>query len=177
MEGTPKDESVSIPEREIFPVGHPITFRGESNEYTVEKVEMAQDVGKRFGLNITRPVPIYWLKGFSPGRQGGYHMSTDSVFMFENNTDEHTLEHELVHVVEYNLEKSSPLVSLYEKAKSIITEEDFLSLDFNGIVTWNFTRDIHEFIADGKTNPVFIAVLKKVNLYDEFLKESAYLFQ
>lgn len=169
-------DTPNIEAREIFPVGHPITFRGESNEYTVEKIEMAQDVGKRFGLNITRQVPVYWLKGFSSGRQGGYHMSTDSVFMFENNTDLHTLEHELVHVVEYNLEKSPELISLYEKAKSIITTEDFLSLDFDGYVTWNFTRDIHEFIADGKTNPVFIAVLKKVGLYDEFLKETAYLF-
>ena len=121
MEGVSNQE----PKRGIFSVGHTFTIEGEETSYTVEKVEMASEVGQQFGLKINSEVPIYWIKGMSPGRQGGYHPQTNAVYMFENNTDDTTLEHELVHVVEYHISPTPELVSLWERAKEVITESSF----------------------------------------------------
>src|SRR5680860_81550 len=166
MEGVPTQES----KRQIFSVGHTFTIEGEDTAYTVEKVEMASEVGQRFGLKINREVPVYWVKGMSPGRQGGYHPETDAVYMFENNTDDTTLEHELVHVVEYYIPPTPELISLWEKAKEVITESSFSG----GFFPFNFMRNTHEFIVEGKTRPEFIDALKKEGLYEEFLKETNY---
>jgi hypothetical protein len=161
------------PKREIFSVGHTFTIEGDDTNYIVEKVEMASEVGQQFGLKINREVPIYWVKGVSPGKQGGYHPETDAVYIFENNTDETTLEHELVHVVEYRVEPTPQLISLYERAKKIITEDSFSG----GVFAFIFMRNVHEFIAEGKTRPEFIAALKKEGLYEEFVKETNYIFE
>ncbi|MBP7966837.1 hypothetical protein KAZ66_01055 [Candidatus Woesebacteria bacterium] len=157
----------------ILSAGHTFTITGENTSYKIEKVEMASDVAKQFGLKINRVVPIYWVKGMSPGRQGGYHPKTDSVFMFENNTDETTLEHELVHAIEFHTPATPELISLWEKAKEVISESSFSG----NFVTFNFVRNVHEFIAEGKTRPAFIDALKKENLYDEFLEQTDYIFK
>jgi hypothetical protein len=93
--------------------------------------------------------------------------------MFENNTDETTLEHELVHVVEYKIPATPQLISLWKKAKEVINESSFSG----GFFAFNFMRNIHEFIAEGKTRPAFIEALKKEGLYEEFLKETNYIFE
>src|SRR5690606_6574199 len=131
------------------------------------------EVGQQFGLKIDREVPIYWVKGMSHGRQGGYHPQTDAVYIFENNTDETTLEHELIHVIEYHIPPTQQLISLWKKAKETITESSFSG----NFYPFNFVRDIHEFIAEGKTRPEFIAALKKEGLYEEFLKHTNYIFE
>lgn len=159
--------------REILTVGHTFTINGEETTYLIERVEMASDVAKQFGLKIKREVPIYWVKGMSPKRQGGYHPGDDAIYIFENNTDKTTLEHELVHVVEYHVPATTQLISLWERAKKIISENSFPG-DF---FAFNFMRNIHEFIAEGKTRPAFIEALKKEGLYEEFLKETHYIFE
>ncbi len=145
-------------------------FLMNGNEYSVEKIEKAAEVGLQFGLRIDRDVPIYYLKGTSPKAQGGYQLQADVVVLFENNTDLTTLEHELIHVVEYKVEPTPGLLALWDKAKQVITEESFDG-DF---FTFNFMKNIHEFIADGKTK--LSAALKKEGLYEEFKRETAYIF-
>ena len=173
MKNGPPEGSLTEYAREIFPVGHVFTITGEETTYTIEKGEMASEVASQFGLKINRVVPIYWIKGMSPGRQGGYHPETDAVYVFENNTDETTLAHELVHVVEYHIPPTPQLVSLWERVKQVISESSFSS----GFFAFNFMRNIHEFIAEGKTRPAFVEALKKEGLYDEFLKETNYIFE
>jgi hypothetical protein len=46
----------------------------------------------------------------------------------------------------------------------------------NWVVSFNFQKNIHEFIADGYSKEVFINALKKENLYAEFLDKTAYIF-
>ncbi len=140
-------------------------------EYEVEKIEDGSQVGTTFGLKIDRYVPIYYLKGRSFRKsQGGYQADADVVVMFENNTDPTTLEHELTHAVEYKIDPTPQLLDLYEKAKQVITEESF---DDN-FVTFNFMKNIHEFIADGRTK--LKPALQKEGLYEDFQKETAYIF-
>jgi hypothetical protein len=161
------------PERKVLSVGDPVTFTGEKEEYMVEKVEMASEVGKQFGLNITRAIPVYYLKGMRAGSQGAYHPESDSIFMFENNTDEDTLEHELVHAIEWAKEKTPDLLALFEKAKSTISESSFTGEWFD----FRFNKNIHEFIAAGKTSKAFIVALQKEGLYDDFIRETRYIFE
>lgn len=149
----------------------------EEGEFEIVKVAGSIELGKELGLNITRDVPVYFLKGISPARQGAYHPKADLVLMFENNTEEHTLKHELVHVVEYHQEPTPELLALYERVKTIITEDTFLKSNQSGFVSFNFSKNIHEFIADGYTNEIFIVALKKEGLYDDFLKQTEYLFK
>lgn len=141
-------------------------------EHEVIRVEKASELGKNFGLKISREVPVYFLKGI-PERsmQGGYHPEGDFIVIFEeNNTDRDTLEHELVHAIEYHVEPTQELLSLYEKAKQIITEESFEG----NLISFNFMKNIHEFIADGKTK--LKPVLEKEGLLEDFERETAYIF-
>ncbi|MBX4187222.1 MAG: hypothetical protein KW802_03145 [Candidatus Doudnabacteria bacterium] len=142
-------------------------------EFEIESVETAAELGEKYGLKINRDIPVYHVKGTSPGRQGAYHPETDSVWLFENMTDEDTIKHELVHVVEYNKEKSPELIKFYERAKSKISEDSFES----NLVTFNFNKNIHEFIADGHAKKAFIEALKKEGLYEEFLQLTGDLFE
>ncbi|NBW13897.1 MAG: hypothetical protein EBR82_38430, partial [Caulobacteraceae bacterium] len=77
------------------------------------------------------------------------------------NSDKETIEHELIHSVEYNLDKKE-LNSLYEKVKNKITEDSF-----KDYVSWNFKKSISEFIADGISKKVFRDALEKEGLLDE----------
>ena len=138
-------------------------------EHTIEKVEDAAEVAAKFNLKLDRDIPIYYLKGMSASAQGGYHPKADIIVVFENNTDPTTLEHELVHAVEYKFEPTPALLALFEKAKEVIEEGDFENL-----VNFNFTRNIHEFIAEGKTK--LAPILKKKGLYEDFERETAYIF-
>jgi hypothetical protein len=161
------------PDREILSVGDPVTFTGEKREYIVEKVEMASEVGKRFNLHIPRQIPVYFLKGMRPGSQGAYHPESDSIFIFENNTDEDTLEHELVHAIEWAKEKTPDLLALFEKVKSTISESSFPGEWFD----FRFKKNVHEFIVAGSTSKVFIEALQKEGLYDDFIRETRYIFE
>ena len=53
--------------------------------------------------------------------------------------------------------------NLYEKVKQTITEDSFI----DGVVTNNFRKNIHEFIADALTKSTFRNALKKEGILDE----------
>ncbi len=172
-------ETFEEPKSILKTISHPEDLRelsiGErfimnNSEYEVDKIDDASEVGANFGLKIERYVPIYYLKGMSSQAQGGYHPKADVVVIFENNTDATTLEHELTHAVEYKFEPTPSLLALYEKAKQTITEESF---DGN-FFTFNFMKNIHEFIADGRTK--LKPALQKEGLYEDFQKETSYIF-
>ena len=138
-------------------------------EYPVERVEAASEVAVNFGLKINRYVPIYYLIGQGTA-QGGYHPEADIVVMYENNTDPTTLEHELIHAVEYKFEPTQALLELFAEAKEVIDEDAF----DDGFFNFNFVKNIHEFIAEGKTK--LAPALKKVGLLENFTRETAYIF-
>lgn len=145
-------------------------FLMNEKEYSVERIEKAGELGLKFGLKIDRDVPVYYLKGTSSKAQGGYQPVADVVVIFENNTDSTTLEHELIHAVEYKIEPTPGLLALWDKAKQVITEQSFDGHFF----TFNFKKNIHEFIADGRTK--LAPALKKEGLYEDFQRETAYIF-
>jgi len=155
--------------RKALHVGDSITI-GERS-YEIITIRSASDVGRGFGLTIRRSVPVYYLDGISIQSKGAYHPEQDIVLVFTN-TDDDTLHHELTHVVEYHQEASSELLELYERVKRVVTEDSFEG----EFVSWNFRKHIHEFIADGRTKPAFIAALKKERLYEDFVRVTAYLF-
>lgn len=166
MKEGPFLEQVSKPELRI---GDSVQI-GEK-AYKIMKVISAADLGMDLGMRIARSIPVYYLDGASAQSRGAYHPEQDIVLVFTN-TDEETLRHELSHVVEYHQEKSPELLEFYERAKRLITEDSFEE----GFTSFNFMKNIHEFIADGRTKPAFIAALKKEGLYDDFVAVSAYLF-
>ena len=92
--------------------------------------------------------------------------------MFDN-ADDITLKHEIIHSLELNKKISDELCEFYEKVKSTITEDSFV----NSFVSFNFKKNIHEFIADGYSKQPFIDALKKENLYDEFIEKTKYIFE
>lgn len=177
-------ESSRLRQMEKFPVNNPVErkrgflnigdkYRIGDKDFIISKVNSAAQLGLQFGLNIKREVPVYYFDEDAPGAQGSYHIPEDAVLIFRNATDPSTLEHELTHVIEYKQKATPELVALYQRAKELITEASF-SGDF---YTFNFMKNIHEFIADGRTQSAFIDALKKEGLYEEFTKETSYLFQ
>ncbi len=141
-----------------------------SRKHRIERVSLAKDLGEKFGLVIPDDVPIYWLQRAGERRKGAY-VPEQNIVLFFDNTDEETQHHELTHAVEYHQKPTSELLALYERVKAAITEDSF-----EGFVSFNFMKNIHEFIADGRTKGVFIHALKKEGLHDDFVRETAYLF-
>lgn len=148
-------------------------FLIEDKEYTIERVESATDMALEYGLKINRYVPVYFIDGVVPRAHGSYYPEADMVLIYKNMTDPTTLKHEFVHAIEYHTEPTPELLALFEKSKSVITEDSFQ----HGFYPWNFKKNIHEFIAEGKTRFAFIEALKKEGLYEEFEKETAYMFE
>ncbi len=142
------------------------------NEFEIQHVSYAHEVRIEFGLRIRKDIPIYWLNGVGPSARGAYVPAKD-IILFFTNTDKETQEHELTHAVEFFQEKRPGLVALYEETKSRISENSF----DGGFISLNFRKDIHQFIADGRTKPAFIQALKKEDLYERFQMETAYLFE
>jgi hypothetical protein len=141
-------------------------------EHVIEKVAAARELGAEFGLDIPDDIPIYWLADVGGVRKGAFVPEANIVLFFEN-TDRETQHHELTHAVEYFQEMTLELIALYERVKGLVTEDSF----GGGLVSFNFMKNIHEFIADGRTKSVFIEALKKEGLYDEFVNETEYLFE
>jgi hypothetical protein len=76
--------------------------------------------------------------------------------MFDN-ADEITLKHEIIHSIEYNKPVPNKLQKFYELVKNKVSEKSF----DGEIASFNFMKDIHEFIADGYSKQPFINALKK----------------
>ncbi len=163
-----------LPTTEIAPV--PRLVAGESitideKKFEITKVVLADALGRELGVRISRQIPVYYLNGVSAKSRGAYHPETDCVLAFMN-TDDETLRHELTHAVEYLQEQTPELLEVYRRAREQITEDSFEG----GFVSFNFMKDIHEFIADGMTKPAMIAALKKEGLYEDFIRATEYLF-
>lgn len=161
-----RENSMEIPR---LGIGDRVEIGGE--KYTIDKMTTAEKLGKLFGIDIQREVPVYWFRE-SSGKQKGAYVPEKDIVLFFANTDVETQQHELTHVVEFHQEKNPRLIALYERVKAIITEDSFV----DGFTSFNFKKNIHEFIADGRTKTIFINALKKEGLYDEFLGETEYLF-
>ncbi len=147
-------------------------IRISEKDFCVERVSSARELGSDFGLHPSADIPVYWLDGYGPGLRGAYVPKANCVLFFRN-TDLETVHHELVHAVEHYKEKRPGLTRLYQEALDRITEASF----DDGLISFNFRKNIGEFLADGRSKPLFIAALKKEGLYDRFLEESAYLFE
>ena len=127
--------------------------------------------GEKLWVNVKNPVPIYYLE-WAWIRKGWYNINEDYILMFSNADDE-TLKHEIIHSIEYKQKPTKELEEFYEMVKVDITEDSFEGW----AVSFNFQKNIHEFIADGYSKGIFINALKKENLYAEFLDKTEYLFE
>ncbi len=169
----PQDTGTQKPKEalsaQLLRVGDKITIA--EKEHVIERVSFAAELGKEFGLRLPEHIPIYWLSNVG-SRQRGAFVPEKQIVLFFANTDRETQEHELTHVLEYDREKSVGLAVLYERVIATINDDSFEG----SFSSYNFRKNIHEFIADGRTKPAFIAALKKEGLYDAFVQETAYLF-
>ncbi len=159
--------SEPIPERHA--IGERLTIDGR--EYAIVLVQSAEALAAAYGFRIGRDVPVYVLDGVGGSRKGAYVPSRDIVLFFRD-TDDATKHHELIHVVEYHQTVRPGLAALYERVCADIDEDSF----DGGSASFNFQKDIHEFIADGRSKPALIAALKRAGLYEDFIEETTYLF-
>ena len=141
-------------------------------QYRTKKISNSVEEGKKLGLNIKTSVPIYCLEWSWWLRKWAYNREKNIILIFDN-TDEITLKHEIIHSIEYNKSIPDELHDFYEIVKNRVSEESF---DY-GIVSFNFMKNIHEFIADGYSKRPFINALKKEWLYEEFLEKTKYIFE
>lgn len=125
----------------------------------VEKIS-SKELAKRNGLTISSNIPVYIVSEFLGARKGGYD-TVNNIIILSKDSDKETIHHELIHSVEYNLDKSE-LNPLYEKVKNSITEDSF-----DGFISWNFRKNISEFVADALSKKAFRNALKKEGLLEE----------
>ena len=147
------------------------TFLIDWIEYKVKKISDSVKEGKEFWLDIKIPVTIYFLDWYGWLKQWAYRPEKNVIFMFDN-ADEITLKHEIIHSLEFNKPIPDELNEFYEFVKSRISEDSF----DGGMVSFNFNKNIHEFIADGYSKEPFINALIKEWLYEEFLEKTKYIF-
>lgn len=140
--------------------------------YNVKNISCSRDVAKRLWLQITNNVPIYYIEGSWWLRKWAYDSKRNIIFMFDN-ADEITLKHEIIHSLEFNKTIPNELDEFYELVKIRITEESF----DGWAVTFNFRKNIHEFIADGHSKEPFINALKKEWMYEDFINKTKYIFE
>lgn len=141
-------------------------------QYKTKKISNSIEEGKNLWLNIKTPVPIYYIKWSWWLRKWAYVKEKGIIFMFDN-TDEITLKHEIIHSIEYNKPIPDTLFRFYDLVKNKISEKSF----DGEVASFNFMKNIHEFIADGYSKQPFINALKKEWLYEKFLKETEYIFE
>ena len=140
-------------------------------DYRITKKSNSKKEGERLWLKIKNAVPIYYLDWFST-RKWAFHIYENYILMFSNADDE-TLKHEIIHSIAYKIVPPEELEDFYSIVKNRITEDSFE----DWVVSFNFAKNIHEFIADGYSKTIFINALKKENLYEEFLEKTSYLFE
>lgn len=150
-----------------------LSIKIDDKNFMILRKSDSKTEGERLDIKIVDNIPILFLKWRSQNLWW-YHPTLNIIIMYENSDDE-TLRHELIHSIEFKKEKTEELCSFYEKVKESINEDSFS--DSNGFVTFNFTKNIHEFIADWYSKEPFIMAMKKEKLYDKFLEETKYLFE
>jgi hypothetical protein len=132
----------------------------DDKTYTISEKISSKELAKRNGLTISSNVPVYIVNEPLGLRKGGYD-TVNNIIILSKNSDKETIHHELIHSVEYNLDKKE-IEPLYQKVKNTITEDSF-----NDFVSWNFKKSISEFIADALSKKVFRDALKKEGLLEE----------
>lgn len=168
-----KEQGASIQKNiNQIPVQLISTFLIDWTEYKVKMTSDSVKEGKKFWLNIKNPVTIYYLEWSGWLRQWAYFRGKNIIFMFDN-ADEITLKHEIIHSLEFNKAVPDELNEFYELVKNRVSEESF----DGRAVTFNFRKNIHEFIADGYSKLPFINALKKEWLHGDFLKKTKYIFE
>ena len=140
--------------------------------YKTKKISNSIEEGKNLWLNIKAPVPIYYLEWSWWSRKWAYVKEKGIIFMFDN-ADGITLKHEIIHSIEYNKTIPDTLFRFYDLVKIKILEKSF----DGEVASFNFMKNIHEFIADGYSKQPFINALKKEWFYEKFLKETEYIFE
>lgn len=145
--------------------------KGEKYNLTITAVESSEAEASRLGIAVTKDIPIYHLDKNVPFMDAGIGHGADHIVMFPISRD-HDLRHELIHSVELSCQPTQELLDFYEKVKGIISESSFIETDGE---TYNFSKDIHEFIVDGYNHPWFISALKKEGLYEEFIRLTKYM--
>jgi len=140
--------------------------------YNVKDVWSSKVVAKELWLQIKNDIPIYYIEGTWWLRKWSYDSKRNIIFIFDN-ADETTLRHEIIHSLEFNKPIPNELYKFYELIKNTISEESF---DGNA-VSFNFKKNIHEFIADWYSKQLFINALKKEWIYDNFLERTRYIFE
>lgn len=145
--------------------------KGERLTLTILKVGSSLQEAGRLGIAIPSDIPIYYLDKNLPFMDAGICHEGGYVVMFPISND-HNLRHELIHFVELSHTPTQELLDLYKKVKQAIQEDSFHNTDGE---TYNFSKDIHEFIVDGYNHAWFISALKKEGFYDEFLKVTEYM--
>jgi len=121
-------------------------------------------------LEFNRNIDVYFLEWTSE-RKWAFNTKDWYIILYEN-ADIETIKHELIHSLEYPRKIPEELNEFYNKVKETITEDSFENWSFS----FNFMKNIHEFIADWYSKSVFQDALKKEGLYDEFLEKTNYIF-
>ena len=140
--------------------------------YNVKSISGSRDVAKELWLQIKNNVPIYYIEGSWWLRKWAYDSKRNIIFIFDN-ADEITLKHEIIHSLEFNKAIPDELNKFYELVKNMVTEKSF----DGWTVTFNFRKNIHEFIADGYSKLPFINALKKEWMHEEFVNKTKYIFE
>ena len=140
-------------------------------DYKIKKVSNSLKEGKKLWINVKTSVPIYYIEWSWWLRKWAYVKEKNIILIFDN-ADTETLKHEIIHSIEYKTPIQNELCEFYELAKNKISEKSF---DGNS-VSFNFKKNIHEFIADGYSKDSFINALKKEQLYEFFLQKTKYIF-
>ena len=147
-----------------------LSIKIDDKKFLILKKSDSKTEGERMGIKITNTIPVFFLKGTWKNKWW-YHPEINFILVFENTWDDN-LKHELIHSIEFKKEKNKELYLFYDKVKNIINEDSF-----SWFVTFNFTKNIHEFIADWYSKDPFINAMKKEKLYDEFIQKTKYLFE
>lgn len=145
--------------------------KGEKITLTILRVGSSLQESDRLGIAVPIDIPIYYLDKDLPFMDAGIGHGGDHIVMFPS-SDDQNLRHELIHSVELSHAPTPELLDLYEKVKQSVTEGSFRDADGE---TYNFLKDIHEFIVDGYNHAWFISAIKREGLYDEFLRVTKYM--
>ena len=141
-------------------------------DYKIKKVSNSLNEGKKLWINVGTSVPIYYIEWSWWCRKWAYVKEKNIILIFDN-ADTATLKHEIIHSLEYKKPIQNKLYEFYELVKNKISEKSFDGTT----VSFNFKKNIHEFIADGYCKYPFIKALKKEWFYEEFLEKTKYIFE
>ena len=127
--------------------------------------------------SVLRDVPVLFVDQRFKTSRGGYspdhHIILMPVNTGHNSVEEkRIIEHEIMHALLVRFINSHDISKIdfqemYDHLKEVVTEDD---MTLNGLTSFNFIKNIHEFIADAITLPNMIQALKNHGLYEKVLE-------